>query len=446
MDTLVILIALTVLPLGIWIVLRKPEVLAIIFFTITIANINFSLPGVPLNIRAILGLLLFARHLFLEKDNMFGAFLSDKTKFIIFFILYTLLITEVNDITTFDFIKTSALTFISIYLGYYYVMVKKSTSFLKISLTISGLLCFIDLAYTYIFVGSFPVQRVYQRLLNVPLTIDERGDVVELVNWNFYGMVCGAAFIVIFNDFINGKKTGRLLLLMLPLMFVGVLMSTSRSSLLGIIFAALFLIGREIRQGRNAKMLLSMLFMSVAVLILSLFVFVTLQDTMELDSEFIDKITMRLIDEPIAVFRKNLGLSYNAQSLDAMDWRKEASADAFNAFMGLEFPEQLFGIGFWGYVVRDLGHTNLPPHNGFLMVLVEYGMVGFVFYTWLVGSVIVRSVKINAKIPPLVTSLLFIIVYCIGQNEELTSAFTFLFVTTIIAENRLIQKGEIPAL
>jgi hypothetical protein len=31
--------------------------------------------------------------------------------------------------------------------------------------------------------------------------------------------------------------------------------------------------------------------------------------------------------------------------------------------------------------------------------------------------------------------LIFVIFYCIGQNGELTSSITFLFITTLIAEN-----------
>ena len=108
--------------------------------------------------------------------------------------------------------------------------------------------------------------------------------------------------------------------------------------------------------------------MAIGILFLSLFLFTTLQSYFSLESDFIERISQRLIDEPVAVFNKHLGMNYNANSLEAMDWREEASADAFNAFMNLSTLEQLFGIGYWGFIVRDLGHTGLNPHNGFLLL------------------------------------------------------------------------------
>ena len=131
-------------------------------------------------------------------------------------------------------------------------------------------------------------------------------------------------------------------------------------------------------------------------------------------------------------------MNYNANSLEAMDWREEASADAFNAFMNLSTLEQLFGIGYWGFIVRDLGHTGLNPHNGFLLLLIETGLMGLVMYIILVIAIIRKSLRSNTNIPPLVTTLIFVIFYCIGQNGELTSSITFLFISTLIAENEQI--------
>jgi len=421
----------------------KPDIFAVIFFTITIANINFSLGGLPLNIRALLGMALLARTFIPDKSFELPSFFSTNAKYIFLFILYTIIISEVNDLLTFEFIKSCALTLISAYLGCYYFFKKKSAQYIKLSLILAGLICFSDLVYTYVFVGSFPVQRIYQRLLNIPLVINERGDIIELVNWNFYGMICGTAFIMILNDYINGHVKNKLIMILLPVMFLGVLMSTSRSTLMGLIFASVFLIGREIRKGKETKRAYTLISVAITLMVLSLFVFITLKDYITLDSDFIDRITERLIDEPIAVFNKQLGLAYNAQSLDAMDWRQEASADAFAAFLDLRFLEQFFGIGFWGYATRDLGHNNLPPHNGFLMLLIEYGIVGFVFFVTFVGSVITKSLRSHSYMPSLVTALLFIIVYCIGQNEELTSSFTFLFVSTLIADSKLGMEPEL---
>jgi len=286
--------------------------------------------------------------------------------------------------------------------------------------------------------GEFPVQRVYHMLLKIPIEYDEDGKILEIINHNFYGLICGTSFVVILNDFINQKSPNKLILLLLPIMFLGVLMSTSRSTLLGIIVISIVLIARELKHRERAQKALLLITLAVGILFLSLFLFTTLQSYFTLESDFIERISQRLIDEPVAVFNKHLGMNYNANALEAMDWREEASADAFAAFMNLSSFEQLFGIGYWGFIVRDLGHTGLNPHNGFLLLLIETGIVGLLLYIILVVSIIKRSLKINTNTPPLVTTLIFVIFYCIGQNGELTSSITFLFIATLIAENEQI--------
>lgn len=426
--------------LFLYILVRKPEIIAVLFFTVTIADINFELGGLPLNARALIGLALFGRTIISAKNEMQAGFLSNpKILLIIGFTLYTILVTAFNDLVTAAFIKQSFLTLIAVYCGHFYYMKRGDMLYLKISLILAGLICVGDLAYTYSAYGEFPVSRFYQMLLKLPVEYDEDGKVLEIINHNFYGLICGMAFVVIINSFINQKSPNKTILLLLPVMFLGVLMSTSRSTLLGIIVISIFLIFRELKHRERAQKAGLLITMAIGILFLSLFLFTTLQSYFNLEAEFIERISQRLIDEPVAVFNKHLGMNYNAQALEALDWREEASADAFAAFMNLSTLEQVFGIGYWGFIIRDLGHTGLNPHNGFLLLVIESGVIGLLLYSILVISIIRQSIKINNNIPPLVTTLIFVIFYCIGQNGELTSSITFLFITTLIAENQKIE-------
>ena len=419
-----------------YLLVTKPEVIAVLFFTITIADINFELGGLPLNARALIGLAIFGRTIISEKNDWQRGFITNSNILLIIgFTLYTILVTAFNDLITASFIKQSFLTLIAVYCGYYYYMKEGNLRFLKISLILAGLICFLDLGYTYKEYGQFPVQRVYHWLMKVPIEYDEDGNIVEIINHNFYGLVCGMSFVVILNGFINSKSPNKLILLLLPVMFLGVLMSTSRSTLLGIIVISIVLIFRELKHRERAQKAVLLITMAIGILFLSLFLFTTLQSYFTLENDFIERITQRLVDEPVAVFNKHLGMNYNAQALEAMDWREEASADAFNAFMNLHPLEQVFGIGYWGFIVRDLGRTGINPHNGFLLLLIESGIVGLLVYAFLIVSIIRRSLKVNTHISPLVTTLIFVIFYCIGQNGELTSSITFLFITNLIAEN-----------
>jgi hypothetical protein len=419
----------------IYILISRPEIIAILFFTITIADINFEISGLPLNIRAIVGITLFLRTIVPVKGEKAPPFFSTSAKYILLFLFYGYLITFAYDLVDYTFIKLTFLTAISVYCGFYYFCKKGDYTYIKISLILAGLICFADLAYSYAIIGHFPVQRIYLLILNIPIQYDEQGEIIEVINHNFYGLICGMCFVFLINEFINKRNIGKLTLL-LPIMFLGVLMSTSRSSLLGIIGISIFLIGRQLRSKESSKKAVKLITMGIAVIFLALFVFVTVQQVLNLNSEFVENITQRMIDEPIAVFNKHMGFNYNAQALDALEWRGEASSNAFEAFQKLKPVEQLFGIGFWGFVTRNLGRNFLPPHNGLLLLLIENGIVGLFMYTVLIISIFSRSFKKNIGISPLVTILIFIIIYCIGQNGELTSSITFLFIVSLIGENR----------
>lgn len=418
-----------------YILITRPEIIAVLFFTITIADINFDIGGLPLNIRAIVGITLFIRTIIPVKGEKVPPFLNSTAKYIILFLFYTYMVTLAYDLVDYAFIKLIFLTAISVYCGYYYFCKKGDYTYIKTSLILAGLICFADLAYSYVVVGHFPVQRIYLVMLNVPVQYDEQGEILEVINHNFYGLICGMCFVFLINEFINKRNIGKLTLL-LPIMFLGVLMSTSRSSLLGIIGISIFLIGRQLTSKESSKKAVKLITMGVGAIFLALFIFVTVQQVLNLKSEFADNITQRMIDEPVAVFNKHMGFNYNAQALDALEWRGEASSNAFEAFQKLKPLEQLFGIGFWGYVTRNLGRNFLPPHNGLLLLLIESGIVGLCLYCALLISIFRESFKKNIGISPLVTILIFVIIYCVGQNGELTSSITFLVIVSLIGENK----------
>ena len=147
---------------------------------------------------------------------------------------------------------------------------------------------------------------IYWQCSTFPVQYDEQGEIIEVINHNFYGLICGMCFVFLINEFINKRNIGKLTLL-LPIMFLGVLMSTSRSSLLGIIGISIFLIGRQLRSKESSKKAVKLITMGIAAIFLALFIFVTVQQVLNLNSEFVENITQRMVDEPIAVFNKHMG-------------------------------------------------------------------------------------------------------------------------------------------
>ena len=437
-----LLIAVILGSLFLYALIVKPEYVAVVFFTITIADINASVEGLPINIRALLGLALFARTLMPMKMEDYDTFFATPAKYILIFLLYTMTLSEFYDLLTFEYTRTCALTFISAYTGYHFFFRYNDTRLLKISLFFAGLICFSDLVFTYAREGEFPVLRVYKFLLGIPETLNENGQIVEVINHGFYGLICGMCFTVLLAEFINGKLAAKAALILLPVMFLGVLMSTSRSALLGVFGISFFIIAREFNHQARWRRAASLIMIIFSALFVSMIVFMSIQSLFEMDTKFMEEISLRLIDEPIAVLNKHLGLNYNVNALGAMEWRTEASSDALGAFFDLKTVEEFFGIGFWGYVTRNLGHNNLPPHNGLLMLLIEFGIVGLAYWCIMIYSFLVKSFRVNDMTSPMLIAIVFIILFSLANNAELTGSIMFLFVSSLIAENQCFERSE----
>ena len=132
-----------------YVLVTKPEIIAVLFFTITIADVNFELGGLPLNARALIGIALFGRTIVAPRNELQAGFLfNSKILLIIVFTIYTFIVTAFHDLVTAAFIKQSFLTLIAVYCGYYYYMKRGDMLYLKISLILAGFICFFDLAYT----------------------------------------------------------------------------------------------------------------------------------------------------------------------------------------------------------------------------------------------------------------------------------------------------------
>jgi hypothetical protein len=328
-----------------------------------------------------------------------------------------------------DGISFLMLSIITGYLGYYSFSLKGNAYYIKVSLIFAGILCFADLVYTYTLFGTFPVQRISNFFIQNTIDSTE-----EMANHNFFGFICGITFVLILSDYINNRLVSKIFIYFLPVMFLGVIMSTSRSTFLGLIVVIIILIVSSGKDPANTKRTYRILGLTLGIIALVLIGFVSAQSLLNLDSTFIDNLTSRLMEEPIAVMRKNLGYSYNINDLDSFDWREQSAGIAFQVFQDLPFREQFFGIGIGAYLQRNLGHNGLNPHNGILYLLLETGIFGFCQYATVVLGILFKCV-VTKSISSIFLVLIFIIFYSLGQNAELISATAILFITALIAEN-----------
>lgn len=420
----------------IWCWLKKPDLLAIVFFTSIVGDVNFTLNGLPLNFRAIMTLALLAKVYQEQQKNPIKALPFGQlgyTKHIAIFIIYVLLISAKGGMWTMELTKEFLLGFIAAYLAYYYYFKKNGYEIMKWGIVGGGIVCFLDLAYTYGVCGGFPVQRLYHQFLPA----------WGMYNHNFFGYICGAAFVFLLADYLTSDNKTKINLLLMPIMFLGTLLSTSRSSLLLIVIVALVLICKSFVSANKGKKAYTLIMMTVACLFITLFIFQIITSIIGTESEFMVTITARLVDEPVAMLNRALGNNYVEANLDSMDWRAEASATAYDAFKNLmPADEQLFGIGYNGFLARDYGH-GYDAHNGVLLMLIEFGVVGTIIYMVLLTGLVIKATKMKLS-SPFSVLLIYMFMYVVSHNKEITAFFAFLVTGSLAAHiQHATQENEI---
>lgn len=412
---------------------KKPEIVAMILFSLIIARMNIDLNGLPLNGRALLTLALFGR-IMIDKEGQqqYKNFLTVPWAFLlILFILYVLFISFWQGLFDISMLKELASSILSAYCCFHYFFKKNAPEQLKVALIVAGVICFADLAYTYTVFGSFPVRRVYFQYAGVPPDITDE-ELTMLTNHNFFGQICGMTFVFILCDFVRHRNANRYLIALLPFMFLGVLMSTSRSSLLSLLTMTFFIFMTGVRYVDQKKKILRISLFSITAIITGILLFTLFGSLLNLETNFVDEIVFRMTEEPVAMIKKALGQNYNIQNLGSMDWREESSSNAYAAYFNLPVNEQLFGIGMGGFEFRNLGQ-GYNAHNALLLILIENGVVGLMLFLILTGGVLIRA-AMKRNFSAAFVTIVFIIIYGLGQNRELTSSTTYLFVFTLVAE------------
>ena len=416
--------------------IRKPELVAVVLFTLIIARVNFDLKGLPLNLRAIMSLALFARILAdKSKQEPYPAFVGNPfVKILIFFLIYVIFVSFSQDLFTVDLLKESISTVLTTFCMYYFFFKSGNADQLKSALIAAGIICFADLAYTYIVFGTFPVHRIYFLFTGIDNNLsDEEMDL--LTNWNFFGQICGLCFVYCLSEYVRNRSANKLTLWVLPFMLMGVLMSTSRSSILALLIVSILIILNGINYQEQKRRIAKIGSFSLGAVIIAFLLYATFGKYVNLDSKFVDEIIARMAQEPVAVLNRALGQSYDIHNLGSMDWREESSENAYTAYMNMNFREQLFGIGSGGFEARNYGH-GYNAHNAILLLLIENGIIGFGIYLLLVGGTIVQCI-INRNFSPSLAAVCFILIYGLGQNREWTSIITLLFVICMAAELRM---------
>jgi oligosaccharide repeat unit polymerase len=415
--------------------IRKPEIIAVLLFTIVLAQINITF------IRPVITLALFGR-IIIDKKTRAGypSYLNlPYVKLLVVFLVYGIFVSLSQDLLNYDLLKGDLDTVILSYCVYHFYFKSQNANQLKIALILSGLICFADLAYTYVVFGSFPIHRIYYLLIGLTEEVGDE-DIFSGANWNFFGQMCGMCFVFVFRDYIRNRSANKIALLILPLMLVGVILSTSRSAIMALLIVSILIVLNGINYNEQKRRLAKIGVFIAGAGFIAFLLYATLGRYVNLDTKFIDEVTFRLTQEPVAILKKAMGQSYDVNNLGAMDWREESAENAYAAYMNMDFKEQLFGIGTYGFEKRNLGH-GFNAHNATLLLLIEYGMIGFVLYFVIIGGIIIQSV-LNKNFSPSLMVIIFILIFGLGQNREWISWTMFLFVFCVVAEVQLKRLKE----
>ncbi len=401
---------------------KRPDLIALLLFTLVVADVNFDMAGgIPL--RTTITVILFVRIFGEQSSSGYPGFFSNTlTWHLSFFLVYISLVSMMNGLLNVALIKEFLLSCVSASLAYYYYFKKNGHTLLKNAMILGGLICLADLAYTYAVYGGFPVVRLYY-------SFTPR---FEYNNHNFFGYICGTCFVFLLSDYLTSRTANKYTLWFMPPMFLGVLLSTSRGALVAMIIMTVFLLGKGLVSKTKGKRATKILSITVVCIVLAIFILPIATSVLGIKSEFLETITTRLIEEPLAMINKMMGNSYKVESMETVEWREEASNLAYNYYMNLPGNDQALGIGYGGFLARDIGH-GFDAHNGILLILIETGFIGFIIYFSLVMSFWskVRSLKLSS---PAFNSIVFIILYVTSHNKEITSFFSFLIMGSLIAE------------
>jgi hypothetical protein len=431
--------------------IEKPYIVATILVFCFVYRFNVELPG-PLDARAILTLFLFFRLIVFDKQNLIllkkYLFRDFNWSLLILFLLINFYTTFMNYGSLRGLIQGTSLLIISLLLGFIVIINGQGKKVFLYGIGLAGILTTIDILWSTIMFSSLQIRSLFKVVL-----LRESFTEHTASNHNPMGLICSYALILIFFSWIK-KQTPKTI--SLPLLFffsLGLLISTSRSSLIAVVIALtiLFLVQKEIQFNLN-KVLIG--FIGTTLFLVSFyFLYNTILSSGQFKSSFIDQTYYRLYEEPMSLIGGNEGKVFNKQGKlkeGNARGRVERSTKDLKKYFRLDLETQLFGIGQGGYRINNFGEdynvvNPVDAHNGYVLILVERGIIGFLLYIAVIISLSFKSFKLlnnNLIDTPLIYIILVLVFYAVAQNSELTQSLAFLFFGAAIGntkENLLVQ-------
>ena len=432
MGLMVVLLIVFFAGVTIFILIEKPFIIAALVIFLYLYNLNIPTP-LPLDFRGILLIMLFARIFIFDKENLhlvLKYLLTEKySQFVIVFLLLSLFVTLFYPVKLLPQIRSFILSIISVILGFISTSNKKGEKVFVYSIIIAAIISTADIIYSFAWMGSIHVTRLVDYLI-----LPEPG----VINFDYPGLLCGLGFIYTYLFFIRKKMNKFVAFPLMILQGLGVLVSTSRSTLLAMIVIIILIVFFQKEIKFNPKKILNFALAGILFFICFYFLYSIILHSENVEQSLFDQIYWRLIEEPSKLFGddvKQFDELSGKEIQGTMTWRYLKALDDIQKFENQSFDIEIFGLGVEGYMRTKFGGDYYNAHNGYVLILIERGILGLGLFLIFSVGLSIKSLKYTKQYSvytPVVYLFIMLLVYGVAQNSEITSPLGFLLVGGMI--------------
>lgn len=393
------------------------SVLIFLFFY----RLNLNSSAFPIDLRGLLTIILFLK-VFNTKEKIIiikQYFLHNKFTIAIILFLLSGIVVSLKTEGIIDVIKSSIVNIFFLLIGFVYSINKTDRRFVFYGVLLAGFICVFDLLFSQK-IGSLRVTRIIDTMLNNNIDY----------NHNYFGLISGLSLVTTSLMIIN-KEGNKIILLFLSIIYtLGIILSTSRSSILATISVSIviFFIKNKFRM-INISYVFILFFVVYFILIVAAYIPQFLNLSYKMDNI----LTSRLIKEPLEILYRGLG----SADENTIAWRQLTTLKNLVTFKNMDVVSQILGIGEGQFIKQNIMSFDqeFAPHNGYILLLFERGIFGLVSFLLIILMAVLKNLffmyRTNIYYPyPLL--ILFLLIYVIGQNAELTSYMMYFLLGSTI--------------
>ena len=440
MELMLIFCGVIFVGIIIFLLIERPYLLVALEIFLYLYDFNLE-TSLPLDPRGIMLILLFLRLVVFDRENIDlivkYLFAERFFYFINIFFFLGLFVALFYSLKTIPQIRSFILLYIATLLGFIVTANEKGKHVFIYAIMLSASISALDIFYSFLFTNMTSSMNMTNIM---DLLFFNR---VSYFNPAAVGLMCAMGFIYSYLLYIR-KELNKILSLSLIFVFgMAVLLSTSRSTLISIIiiFILLCILQREFTI--SIKAIFNTLIIGF-VFFASFYLFYnTILKSDNLHKSTLDEIYWRLYIEPMNIFGGEDVKVYSKWTGEAkegtMTWRYFRSLQDLQRYSGLPLDQKVFGLGVGGYertnFARDYTGAILGAHNGYVLLLVERGLLGLIFFIIFSVGLSIKGLRYSKKYyisTPIAYLFFMLMIYAIGQNGELTGVPAFFMIGGII--------------